>query len=425
MQAYTTQSTITQITERFKRVRARTEQICAPLAIEDYVPQPITDVSPPKWHLAHTTWFFEEFILTKFKVDYKLFHESFAFLFNSYYENVGARWQREARGSLSRPTVAEVLYYRHYVTEQTLKLLEEAPTAELKTLIELGVEHEAQHQELLLMDIQYILAVNPLQPIYMARTKDNASIETPEPTMFVAQNEGIYSIGNQDSTHFAWDNEGPVHRVFLEPFAMANKLVTNREWLEFINAGGYQDFRPWLTEGFAFAKREEWMAPLYWHLDEANSEWSRSSLYGLQPIDWDAPVAHVSFYEANAFANWAGFRLPTEFEWEVACEKSPIPIPEHFMEGGQFLPNTDKANELASMHGNLWEWTGSAYLPYPNYRPVAGALGEYNGKFMSNQMVLRGGSLATSFETYRPTYRNFFPPHSRWVFSGVRLAKGL
>jgi len=371
--------------------RKLTESICAPLEVEDYVPQPIGDVSPPKWHLGHTTWFFEQFVLVPYAPGYQVFHEDFSFLFNSYYNHAGDRVLRPNRGLMSRPPVREVMRYRKYVTDKMVEFMS-MPELNEKILerIILGINHEQQHQELLVYDLKYILGNQPTFPVYgngfhTVATKDHN---------FKKFSEGIYEIGFLGDG-FCFDNELGRHRVFLEAFEISDQLVTNGEYLEFITSGGYQNFDYWLDEGLNFIKKEGITAPLYWH--RKGGEWWNYTLKGFQKIDPALPVQHVSFYEASAFASWKGCRLPTEFEWEVAADQFDW--------------------------GQLWEWTNSAYLPYPGFSKVPGALGEYNGKFMVSQHVLRGASVATPAGHSRPTYRNFFHPSSRWVFSGIRLAK--
>ena len=377
----------------FTDTRTRTESICAPLEIEDYVVQPIVDVSPPKWHLGHTTWFFEEFVLKKYQKDYQLFDEHSAFVFNSYYESVGEKVVRTDRGNLSRPTVAWIYKYRSYVTKAISEFFERNETfsEELLNVLEIGCHHEKQHQELLLTDIKYILGNNPLLPKYgdfeenPVQNFDEKWIEIPE---------GIYEIGHREDSFF-YDNEIGRHKVLLNEFKISNKLVTNKEFLEFMKADGYKDVLLWHAEAWEWINTNNISAPSYWH--KVNDKWQQYTLQGLEPLNLDAPLSHISYYEAFAFAQWKGLRLPTEFEWEVAQTKFDW--------------------------GSRWEWTESAYSPYPNYKKADGALGEYNGKFMVNQKVLRGGSVATSEEHTRPTYRNFFHPHLKWQFTGVRLAK--
>jgi len=377
----------------FKEVRAYTEKLCAPLETEDYVLQPIIDVSPPKWNIAHTTWFFEEMILKKFAENYTVFDENFGFLFNSYYNSIGDRTKRDNRGELSRPTVKEIFKYRKYVDAQMAEFLAQDLSDEIKDLVVLGLNHEQQHQELFLTDFKYILSRNPLFPVYKKNFALEEICEMPSKD-FVKFGEGIYEIGFAGEG-FHFDNELGFHKVFLHDFEIRNSLITNAEFIEFISDGGYQNHLLWHAEGFDWVNQNEISAPLYWH--KKDGEWMNFTLSGLRKINLDAPVCHVSFYEAAAFAEWKGMRLPTEFEWEIASEKFDW--------------------------GLRWEWTNSAYLPYPNFTKAPGAVGEYNGKFMINQMVLRGGSVATPPNHSRRTYRNFFHPHLRWQFNGIRLAK--
>ncbi len=380
-----------QVKTQFLNTRIHTEAICAPLEVEDYIPQPIIDVSPPKWHLGHTTWFFEQFVLVPFAVNYQIFHEDFAFLFNSYYNHAGDRVLRPNRGLMSRPPLREVLKYRAYITAKISEMIDQQElTKEIVDTLILGINHEQQHQELLVYDLKYILGNQPTFPVYGA----DFQTESSKRGGFLKFDEGIYEIG-YSGPGFCYDNEMSRHRVFLEKFEISDQLVTNREYLEFIEAGGYENFDFWLDEGLQFIKKEGISAPLYWY--QKQGEWWNYTLSGFQKVDLTLPVQHVSFYEAMAYAEYKGCRLPTEFEWEVA------------------------ASELG--WGQLWEWTNSAYLPYPGFKKVPGALGEYNGKFMVGLHVLRGASVATPKNHSRPTYRNFFHPSSRWVFSGIRLAK--
>lgn len=382
-----------QLVSFFLETRLHTENICKPLEIEDYVVQPIVDVSPPKWHLGHTSWFFEEFILKPHKPNYKLYHEDFAFVFNSYYENVGKRVIRNDRGNLSRPGVAKVYDYRHYVTNQMEEFLIGDISEEIKEVLLIGIHHEKQHQELLTTDIKYILGNNPLLPKY-----NNSFIENPIQDFkqeWIKIKEGLYKIGHDKPQEFCYDNELGTHQVFLNDFKISNKLITNSEYLEFINAGGYKDFNLWHAEGLDWVKENNIEAPMYWH--KIDGQWHQYTLQGLKKLNMDAPLSHISYFEAFAFAQWKECRLPTEFEWEAAQT--------HFN------------------WGSRWEWTESAYLPYPNYSKAPGAIGEYNGKFMVNQKVLRGGSVATSSKHTRHTYRNFFQTNLRWQFTGLRLAK--
>lgn len=376
----------------FLETRKHTEKICEPLEIEDYVVQPIVDVSPPKWHLGHSTWFFEEFILKPHAKDYHIFDDDFSFVFNSYYETVGKRVVRSDRGNLSRPSVEKVYAYRTHVTEAIATLFKEEQEKKLNDLLEIGIHHEKQHQELLLTDIKFILGNNPLLPVYSDGFQEHP-IENYE-REWIAMDEGIYLIGH-DSDGFCYDNELKRHKVYLQPYEITNKLVTNSEFMAFIDAGGYQQFDLWHAEGWDWVNQNGIDAPLYWY--DIDGAWQHYTLKGLQPVDGEAPVTHISYYEAFAYAQWKGCRLPTEFEWEAA-------------QG--FFP-----------WGNRWEWTESAYLPYPGYQKADGALGEYNGKFMVNQKVLRGGSVATPENHTRPTYRNFFQTGLRWQFTGMRLAR--
>lgn len=380
------------LSELFSQTRSDTEMICKPLQIEDYVVQPIVDVSPPKWHLGHTTWFFEEFILKPHKSGYKLFDEQFAFVFNSYYESVGARVVRTDRGNLSRPTVEQVYAYRKYVTEHLSEMLQEGIDQEIESLVEIGCHHEKQHQELLLTDIKYILGNNPLLPAYAKNFKESTPQDFSQ--QWIKIPEGVYEIG-YEGEGFCYDNELGRHKVYLHDFEISNKLITNGEFLEFVKDGGYEQVLLWHAEGWDWVQTNNIKHPLYWH--KIDGSWKQYTLAGLQDLDSSAPVAHISYYEAFAFAQYKGMRLPTEFEWEIAQK--------HF-EWGQ-----------------RWEWTESAYLPYPNYKKAPGALGEYNGKFMVSQKTLRGGSVATSSNHTRHTYRNFFQPGLRWQFTGLRLVK--
>jgi len=380
---------------RYRAVRRRTEALAAPLSPEDQTIQSMPDASPAKWHRAHTTWFFETFLLLPFLPGTRRVREKFAELFNSYYVAAGPRHARPQRGMLTRPSCAEVADYRERVDEAMETLLRDPPEPAIP-LVELGLQHEEQHQELLLTDILHALSLNPLRPAY-----DPAWREPPaasDPAAFVQGPEGIVGIGHH-GRGFAFDNETPRHRALLAPFRIADRLVTNGEWLAFMAAGGYREPLLWMSDGWAAAQAEGWTAPMYW--ERRDDAWMRFTLAGLLPVDADAPVRHVSWYEAEAFARWAGMRLPTEQEWEAAAA----------------LPGFRDAEGVA------WQWTASAYRPYPGFRPWAGEVGEYNGKFMVNQMVLRGGSAATPPGHARATYRNFFPPGARWQFAGLRLAE--
>lgn len=405
------------INQRLFQARQQSESICQPLTIEDYVVQPVVDVSPPKWHLAHTTWFFENFVLVPHMPNYKVFHKDYSFLFNSYYVSVGARWQRQNRGNLTRPGTKEIYEYRHHVDEHLRKFLQSDQSDEILNLCELGIQHEQQHQELLLYDIKYILGQNPLFPVYAER-KDTIK-STDEEHSWLKVEEGLYEIGH-DGKGFHFDNEEGRHKVFLHEFEIGSRLITNGEYLEFVNDGGYQKTTLWLSEGWDWICKEGIESPLYWVRHDGG--WHNYTLQGLKELDPLSPVSHISFYEADAFARWKGVRLPTEFEWEVACNKYEPSIPDAaaFVENATYEPVTGIGH---SFHGNLWEWTASSYRPYPFYAPPSGAIGEYNGKFMSNQMVLRGGSFGTPRNHIRPTYRNFFHPHLQWLFSGLRLSR--
>ena len=375
----------------FLETRQNTEDLCKPLEIEDYVVQPIVDVSPPKWHLGHTTWFFEEFILKPHAHNYQVFDEDFAFVFNSYYETVGKRVVRANRGNLSRPSVQDIYNYRHAVTEAIQSLFESDSNKELQDLLEIGIHHEKQHQELLLTDIKYILGNNPLLPAYSEKIPENT--KQPDAFKWIQMDEGIYEIGHA-SDDFCYDNELSRHRVFLEAYTIADRLVTNEEYLAFMDDGGYKRFDLWHAEGWDWVCENQIQSPLYWH--KIDNTWYQYTLGGLIEIIPEAAVTHISYFEGFAFAQWKGKRLPTEFEWEAAQQNFNW--------------------------GSRWEWTESAYLPYPSYKKAEGALGEYNGKFMVNQKVLRGSSIATPKNHTRPTYRNFFHPNLRWQFTGLRLA---
>ena len=413
------------LVKRYQQVRQLTEQLCQPLETEDYVIQAMPDVSPPKWHLAHTSWFFETFVLSAACPDYRALHAAYAYLFNSYYVAAGERYARPNRGILSRPTVEEVYRYRAYVDQHMTAFLEALHGEQFDTwapIVELGLHHEQQHQELLLTDLKYNFACNPLRPTYVRRE------HPPRPQrvsalQWLSLPEGVYRIGH-DGQGFAFDNESPPHRSFVEPFQLASRLITNGEYLAFMADGGYARPELWLSMGWDTVQREGWKAPLYW--EQQDGTWWMMTLAGMQPVQEAEPVCHVSYYEAEAYARWAKARLPTEVEWEVAAR--PLPIAGNFVEQRTFHPmpidQTD-VGPLAQMFGDVWEWTQSHYSPYPGYTAPPGALGEYNGKFMANQFVLRGGSCATSVSHIRPTYRNFFPADARWQFMGIRLARTL
>tara|TARA_R110002033_G_scaffold21568_2_gene53350 strand:+ start:827 stop:1969 length:1143 start_codon:yes stop_codon:yes gene_type:complete len=375
--------------------------------------QSMEDASPAKWHLAHTTWFFEEFILKPFLPDYMSPDDRFAFLFNSYYVTAGPRHARDRRGLVSRPDNADVRAYREHVDEAMAQLiaLERDNTPEILDLIELGCHHEMQHQELLVTDLLHGLSFNPLLPVY--RDPEPMPVTAEVPLTWLSHDGGVIEIGH-DGNGFAYDCEGPRHKVYVYPFAIADRAVTNRDWIAFMDADGYSDARHWLMEGFAVATKEGWSHPLYWW--QQDDEWWTFTLRGPQPVALDAPVVHVSYYEADAFARWAGARLPTEAEHERAFSRHPIRG--NFLDDGALRPMPG-----TGVWGDVWEWTASPFTPYPGFKAPEGTLGEYNGKFMVNQMVLRGGSCATAQEQMRASYRTFFYPHQRWQMMGLRLAK--
>jgi len=409
--------------EQYQKVRGFTEQLCEPLVTEDYVIQSMPDVSPTKWHIAHVTWFWETFLLSPALPGYKSLHPQYAYLFNSYYNTLGQRHCRPKRGLISRPTVKETYAYRRYVDEHVLDLLEKLDEGRLTALapiMTLGLHHEQQHQELMLTDIKHVLSCNPLYPSYVDRVP--TGISSVPPLEWVSFPEGVYWIGHEGEG-FAFDNEEPRHRQFVQSFQLASRLVTNGEYLAFMEDGGYENPLLWLSEGWATVQEEEWTAPLYW--EKRDGRWWMMTLSGLREVDPAEPVCHVSYFEADAYARWADARLPTEAEWEVAAQD--LPVEGNFVESGLYHPaplNASTTNgKLAQMYGDVWEWTQSSYAPYPNFKPGPGAIGEYNGKFMCNQYVLRGGSCATSLSHIRSTYRNFFPANAQWQFMGIRLAK--
>jgi len=406
---------------RLFQTRKLSIELAAPLSAEDMAVQAMDDASPTKWHLAHTTWFFETFVLTPYLPGYQLFDEAFNYCFNSYYEHQGPRQPRPKRGLLTRPPLERILAYREHVDLALAQLLAEQPAASPAWMrrLEIGINHEQQHQELILTDILALFAANPLRPAYRAARvgSDRGRLE---PARWLDFPGGVFRIGHEGSG-FAWDNEQPRHDALLRPFRLADRPVTNWEWLEFIADGGYETPTLWLSDGWATVNRENWRAPLYW--ERRDAEWLEMTLEGLQPLSLGAPVAHVSYYEADAFARWSGDRLPTEFEWEVAAATAREEG--NFLETAALRPRPAEAEPNGSprqMFGDVWEWTQSAYLPYPGYRAPEGALGEYNGKFMVGQQVLRGGSCATPERHIRASYRNFFYPHQRWQFTGLRLA---
>ncbi|PJF39680.1 MAG: ergothioneine biosynthesis protein EgtB [Chloroflexi bacterium] len=413
-----------QLKQYYISVRKQSEEICQPLVTEDYVVQPITDVSPPKWHLGHTCWFFEALVLPTYNPHFKVYHEKYAFIFNSYYNTFGTRIARANRGTLSRPTVEQIYAYRHATDDAMCDLIDKVSDAqwdEFAAITVLGLNHEQQHQELLVTDIKYIFASNPLLPVYRER---NSNGSVAPASQFVEFEGGLIEIGHETNDEFAWDNEGPRHKTYIEDFKLQNRLVTNGEFLEFIEAGGYHDFRFWLSDGWDVVQAEGWEHPQYWI--QQDGEWFIMTLNGLQPLNPHEPVVHVSHYEADAYASWAGKRLPTEAEWEHAAVTSGVTADEgNFLDDGCYHPTVakDTGKPLLQMLGDVWEWTNSGYLPYPGYKQNEGALGEYNGKFMNNQMVLRGGSVATPRNHIRITYRNFFQSDKRWQFKGFRLAE--
>ncbi len=411
--------------DRYRTIREQSKSICAPLEIEDYQIQPMADASPPKWHLAHVTWFFETFILGKYHKRYQQYHPAYEQLFNSYYNGVGKPYPRAKRGLLSRPTVAEIMRYRAHVDEHMIALIEQNDNPELVWLVELGLNHEQQHQELLLTDIKYNLGHNPLMPVYRARAEMAEDPNTTDEVKFTEITGGQKTIGKNPGDGFLFDNESPAHDVLLQDFRLANRLVTNREFVDFIEDGGYERPELWLSDGWANLQSRKQqlngsaLLPLYW--TKEGDQYLCYTLSGQKPVENNLPVCHVSGYEADAFARWKGCRLPTEIEWETAA--ATCPIEGNFVETGHLHPravsNDDRPTQ---MFGDAWEWTSSSYSAYPGFDPFAGLIGEYNGKFMANQLVLRGGSCVTPLSHIRRTYRNFFYPPDRWQFTGIRLA---
>jgi ergothioneine biosynthesis protein EgtB len=408
---------------RFHEVRDFSTKLSANLAAEDCVVQSMPDVSPTKWHLAHTTWFFETFVLKRWIAQYRPEIPDYSYLFNSYYNAAGDMHRRDLRGLISRPTVEDTRRYRASIDSHIENLLSNADDKlldEIEPIVILGIHHEQQHQELLVTDIKHVFAQNPLHPVFRERKIDIVSAE-PAPLSFVEFDEAIVEIGH-NGNEFSYDNEGPRHRALVLPFSLAMRPITNGEYIAFIEDNGYARSEFWLSLGWTTANEQRWQAPLYW--EKRDGAWWNFTLSGFRPVDEAEPVTHVSYFEADAFANWSGARLPTEFEWERAATN--LPMDGNFVESERFHPqasNVAQARQLMQMFGDVWEWTRSAYSPYPGYRAAAGALGEYNGKFMCNQYVLRGGSCATSQTHIRRTYRNFFQPEKRWQFNGVRLAR--
>lgn len=413
------------LTESYKTVRDFSGALAEPLEIEDYVIQSMPDVSPTKWHLAHTSWFFETFVLSKAVKGYKSPSPQYAYLFNSYYVQAGERHLRPKRGLISRPTVEETYNYRNYVDEFMIQFIDDADEKEWKEfspVIEIGIHHEQQHQELMVTDIKHVFSENPLRPAYMSdKAGSGKSAGNSPPAKWLDFAGGIYSIGHEGKG-FGYDNEFPLHKVYLEPFRLQSRLITNGEYMDFIEDGGYRTPELWLSAGWAAVETNNWEAPFYW--ERKNGKWVYFTLSGMRNVNPEEPVCHVSYFEADAYARWADARLPTEAEWEVAAAE--LPIEGNFADNRTFHPEARaavKGNSPRQMYGDVWEWTQSPYTSYPGFKTLPGALGEYNGKFMCNQFVLRGGSCATSKSHIRKTYRNFFPPDARWQFMGIRLAK--
>lgn len=410
-----------QILKRFRDVRSFTMELAEPLEKEDYIIQIVEHASPAKWHLAHTSWFFEAFFLEKANKDYQTKHPQYGYLFNSYYLQTGEPHCRNKRGNLSRPTVEKVLGYRRHVNEHVVEFLENCTDQqfeEWKSILEVGLHHEQQHQELLLTDLKIMFSNNPLNPVYLERSRPKAQ---PQGKLnWFGYDEGVYEIGHSGGS-FGYDNEFPKHKTYIHDFELADRLITNEEYLNFIESGGYADPKYWLDEGYAQVVEKEWNSPLYWQ--KKDGKWRQFTLNGLEAIDMNEPVTHVNYYEADAYARWAGCRLPTEFEWELAA--GPLEVEGSFVNSRHFHPigaNPAKPG-LKQMFGEVWQWTRSSYAAYPGYETFPGALGEYNGKFMCNQYVLRGGSCATSENHFRKTYRNFFHTKFSWQFTGIRLAR--
>jgi ergothioneine biosynthesis protein EgtB len=408
-----------QLLQFYHSVRNTTRELTEPLTDADATVQSMPDASPAKWHLAHTTWFFEAMVLVPNVPEYRVFDQGFNFLFNSYYETIGVRHARPKRGLITRPSLEEIYAYRRYVDAAVDKLLADEPYDDAADLIELGCHHEQQHQELLLTDILHLFAQSPLKPAYKASDGIAPRPKYVGEPKYHAFDGGVAEIGHA-GPDFAFDSEGPRHKVFIDRFQLADRLVTNADWMAFIADGGYQKPLLWLSEGWAKVRADGWTGPLYWE-DRDGEAWTMT-LLGAQLVDRDAPVTHISYFEADAFATWAGKRLPTEAEWEFAADG--LPMEGNFADSGCLRPRSLalRSLKLNQMFGDVWEWTRSAFAPYPRFRPAEGAVGEYNGKFMSSQFVLRGGSCVTPAGHMRASYRNFFPPDARWQFSGLRLA---
>ncbi len=413
-----------EMVDRYQRVRRRTEELAEPLEPDDYMLQAMDDASPSKWHLGHVSWFFETFLLRPRLDSYLAIEDRYQYLFNSYYDGAGPQWYRPARGQLSRPTVPQVYDFRAHVDAGMVELIEDTSPDDLEalgSLMTLGLNHEQQHQELFVTDLKYNLSVNPLRPAYHDRAP---AYGEPVALVWESYEGGVHPIGH-DREGFAFDNEWPRHDVLLHPYALGSRPTTNGEFIEFIDDGGYANPDHWLSEGYKTVQANGWVAPLYWEV--IDGEWWSQTMSGMRPIDTNGPVVHVSYYEADAYARWAGRRLPTEQEWEHAA--SGEPIEGNFSDSRLLHPSpasehavSEKGGRLRQIYGDLWEWTRSPYSPYPGFRPLEGVVGEYNGKFMVNQMVLRGGSCATPADHIRASYRNFFPANARWQFSGIRLA---
>lgn len=407
---------------QYRQVRQQSEQLCAPLENEDYCIQAAAFASPPKWHLAHTAWFFETLLLRPYLQGYRVYHPDFAMLFNSYYDTIGSYHPRSERGLLSRPTVQEVYQYRAHVDDCMARLLDDSDHphyGEIERRTRLGLNHEQQHQELLLTDLKYNFGYSPLKPIY--KVLPEPVEHEPVPLQWHSFEGGVQSTGYQGEA-FCYDNETPRHKVYVNGYRLASRAVTSGEFMAFIDDGGYENPDLWLSDAWKVVCQQGWTAPLYWQREDGR--WSYMTLAGMRPVERDAPVSHVSYFEASAYARWANKRLPTEAEWELAA--TALPVEGNFFEQGYLQPvAASPAESLSQMFGDVWEWTQSPYIPYPGYRQEYGPLGEYNGKFMSSQMVLRGGSCVTPKNHIRATYRNFFYPHERWQFSGFRLAEDL